>query len=235
MRSLLYIPIIHEEADLGSAGPALAQSGSSLAGGRRWDLHKQTVRGFWDEVERCLRRFDPRNIRVYQDGLAADGALGRRIAEEASRRGSRNYQIILALLDSGADLRATEDPELLLLEGTRLHGHHGTSTSAVPHQELLERRDAYIARKINSTLREGELGVLFVGAGHAVIAALAEDIAVRRFKDPEKLLLYLRELLLGQGDQERLEALAMYVQRPADEGEGESGNRAHPSESRRSD
>lgn len=217
MRRLVYIPIIHEEVDLGGGGSHIAQDSATRAGNQRWTLHRETLEGFWTEVERCVRKFDPRKIRVYQDGLVADGALGRRIAEEASRRGSRNYQIILALVDSGACLQATEDPELLLLERARLQGPRDTSASDLSHRELLERRDAYIARKINSTLREGEQGVLFIGAGHAVIPALAEDIAVHRFKDPEKLLRYVEELLSAGGDADALEALALYVRGPADE------------------
>lgn len=224
MRRLFYIPIIHEEVDLGGGGSHVAQDSATRAGDQRWTLHQKTLEGFWSEVERYVRKFDPRKIRVYQDGLAADGALGRRIAEEASRRGSRNYQIILALLDRGADLQATEDPELLLLEGARLQGRRDATVSAVSPRQLLERRDTYIARKINSTLREGEQGVLFIGAGHAVMPALAEDIAVRRFKDPEKLLRYVEELLLGEGDSDTSEALALYVRGPADEESKGSGS-----------
>ncbi len=216
MRRLLYIPIIHEEADLGSAGPDLARGSSTLAGEHRWALHQETVRGFWESVERSLRRFDPRKVRVYQDGMAADGALGRRIVEEGTRRGSRNYQLVLALLDRGAVLQATEDLALLQQEQESLRSPGRQQVSPGQRRRLLERRDANIAQAINATLREGEVGVLFIGAGHDVRPSLADDILVQRAKDPERLRLYIQELLLGD-DPGRLATLATYVAAPVED------------------
>ncbi len=210
MRRLLYIPIIHEEADLGSAGSSLAQSTSTQVGGNRWALHQQTVQSFWEGIERYLDTFGPDTIRVYQDGLPADGALGRRIVEEAASRGSRNYRLILALLDRGAQLRATEDAALLLQEHASLRRAEQQQPCPRQREELLARRDAYIAGRINATLQEGEAGVLFIGAGHHVLSILADDIVVRRLKDPKKLSLYVQELVLGS-DEGRLARLATYV------------------------
>ena len=44
MRRLLYVPIVHDEAGLGSVGTALACKRAALSGERRWALHKETVR-----------------------------------------------------------------------------------------------------------------------------------------------------------------------------------------------
>jgi len=217
VRHLLYIPVIHDEADLGGAGPALAHRSAALAGEGRWVLHRETVRRFWESVQNYLRRFDPYTMRVYQDGLAVDGVVGRRIAEKGAGRGSRNYQLVLELLNQGAQLQATEDPALLLEEHANLVT--GGSQAAPPEQReyLLEERDAYIAQVINSTLQEGELGVLFIGAGHDVGARLAHDVGVESFKDPEKIRQYIQELLLGS-DARKLKALARYVAAPATTG-----------------
>jgi pheromone shutdown protein TraB len=46
---------------------------------------------------------------------------------------------------------------------------------------LLDERDSYIARRINTTLGEGQTGLLFVGAAHQVEKKLPRDIMVRRF------------------------------------------------------
>jgi pheromone shutdown protein TraB len=45
---------------------------------------------------------------------------------------------------------------------------------------LLDERDSYIARRIDTTLGEGQTGVLFVGAAHRVEKKLPRDIVVRR-------------------------------------------------------
>jgi hypothetical protein len=45
-------------------------------------------------------------------------------------------------------------------------------------EELLKKRDRFIARRINSTLRPGETGILFLGMLHSLAALLDEDIRV---------------------------------------------------------
>lgn len=216
MRHLLYIPIIHEEADLGSSGPGLARSSATLAGERRWATHRETVSRFWEMVREYLSRFEACKMRVYQDGLAADGAVGKRIVEEGARQGSRNYQLVLDMLDDGAQLQVTEHVALLLQEHENLRAGERPAPSPEQRERLLEERDAYIADAIGSTLQEEELGVLFIGAGHDVLGRLAADILVQRVKDPGRVRLYVRELLLGR-DSRKLKSLARYVAAPIDE------------------
>ena len=43
---------------------------------------------------------------------------------------------------------------------------------------LLEERDAYIAGRIDSTLAEGETGLLFMGMAHKVVRRLPRDVTV---------------------------------------------------------
>lgn len=223
MRHLLYIPIIHSSVDLGTAGAALTLHGAALAGEGRWAVHQETVSKFWQSVAAYLRSLDPRCLKVYQDGLAAAGVLGRRVVQEAARRGSPNYQLVLDLLDVGAELRQTEDARLLTLERENIlaglapgaTGQEGPAARRYRWQRdrLTEERDKFIARTIGATLREGELGVLFLGAYHQVASHLAADIAVQLAKDPESVCLYLDELFLGHDDA-KLSELAHYLTLP---------------------
>lgn len=215
MRRLLYIPVIHDEADLGSSAPDLAQGSAALAGERRWAMHRETASRFWRNVSDCLPRVDAPKMRLYQDGLAADGATGRRIVEEGARRGSRNYQLLLDLLNHGAALQATEHPALLLQEHANLRAANRQAPSAEQRQRLLDARDTYIANVISSTLQQEELGVLFIGAAHHVLGRLAPDITVQKAKDPDALQTYMQELLLGR-DSPELDALARYVAAPVE-------------------
>jgi putative NADH-flavin reductase len=178
-------------------------------------MHRETARQFWERVADYLSRFDPSKMRVYQDGLAADGAAGKRIVEEAARRGSKNYQLVLELLNHGAQLQATEDPALLVQELANLGAAGHELPSPEQRQYLLEERDTYIADVICSTLQAAELGVLFIGAGHDVLGRLAADIQVQTVKDPDKLRMYIKELLLAR-DSRKLEALARYMAAPVD-------------------
>jgi pheromone shutdown protein TraB len=43
---------------------------------------------------------------------------------------------------------------------------------------LLDERDEYAAKRIDSTLGEGESGVLFIGLAHQIVKRLPTDIAV---------------------------------------------------------
>ena len=215
MRNVLHIPIIHDEVDLGSAGPALSRRSAGQAGERRWALHRETVCRFWESVGDHLRQFDSRRMRVYQDGVPVDGTMGRRIVEEGAKRGSRNYRLVLELLNSGAQLEAAEHTTLLLQEYAYLHTEARQAPSPEQRAHLLEERDSYIAQVIDSTLQEGELGVLFIGAGHNVLGRVASDICVQEVKDADKIQLYIQELLLGNGF-EKMEALARYVAAPVD-------------------
>lgn len=71
----------------------------------------------------------------------------------------------------------------------------------------MEERDKFIAETINATLREGELGVLFIGAYHNVVSRLGRGISTDTLIDPEVVKAYFGELFQGQDDK-RLEGLA---------------------------
>ena len=214
MKRLLYIPSIHDEADLGSASTTLSRRSAVLSGERRWGLHRETVAKFWQRVAAYLHSFDPRQLRVYQDGLAADGETGRHIVEEAARRGSRNYQLILELLNGGAELRKTEDPTLLLRQREVILGHLQQDLDVDQYRtqsdRLMGERDKFIAGTIRATLKEGEVGVLFIGAYHNVVSRLTGDICVEEVRDPDRVRAYFREVFLGR-DEVKLEELVQYL------------------------
>lgn len=227
MRRLLYIPIIHSEADLGSTGSGLARQSAALSGEERWAIHQETVSKFWESVAAYLRSLDSRRLSVYQDGLPADGETGRRIVEQAAARGSQNYQLVLEMLNSGAELRKTENPVLLLREYENIHssgeGQRDTEQYRSQRDRLLEERDAFIAETIGATLKEGELGVLFMGAFHNVTPRLAADISVEMVKDPEMVQAYV-DSLFGDHDDERLEKLGQYLAGPVLTGRADGGS-----------
>lgn len=214
---------MHDEADMGSVGAKLARQSAAIAGNKRWEMHTVVVRRFWDSIASYLEGFDAGLVKVYQDGMAADGETGMRVIEKAAERGSINYQLIGDLVSRGAELRKTENPVLLLQEHESIRtAVQRNSTSegqqtAEPRQRqrnrLMEQRDEYIAATISATLREGELGVLFLGAAHNVVSRLARDIRVQAIKDPELVRTYFAELLAGHDDG-KLEGLAYRLAAP---------------------
>jgi hypothetical protein len=238
MRRVVLVPLVHDEADLGTAGPTLLAETIRLAGRERWAAHTKTLTRYWTEVAAFLQSKDPSQLKLYQDGLPVGGSAGRAVVEEAARRGSRNYRLLLDLIDSGAELRRTEDSELLRQEYDLLARETSTTRGkrneqrTVPDPEksgrLLRERDEFIARTIDATLEEGEVGILFLGAEHQATARLAPDIVVQQLKDPRLVKAYFQALLAPGHDRERVR-LASYLVSPIGEhatGSGAGGGPA---------
>lgn len=228
MRKLIGIPIVHAESDLGSLGPAISKRSASLVGERRWAQHSQTVAAFWKSTEDYVKSLSEPNLKIYQDGLAADGELGRKVIEAAASKGSKNHQIILDLMGRGAEIRNTEDISLLLeerddliklVQSASLGGTPPDASSLLEEQHRLDaKRDRHIADRINRTLREGETAILFLGAHHDVTPHLAKDIVVEWAKKREKVKEYFRLLISGQ-DENRYRQLSAYMASPVSDPE----------------
>lgn len=223
MKKLYYVPTIHTEMDLGSIGPDVSSKGRAVAGEERWKDHQQTVSRFWDLVAGYFGGMDVEGMKIYQDGLLAGGELGMNIVHKVAADGSKNYRLILELVDRGATLMKTESEELLIkeykriLELTKAESLLKKSAALVKYRlgkkELTRKRDIFIAMTINGTLEEGEKGVVFMGAYHDIIPGLSADIEVARLKDREKLLEYMKEVTIGR-DEGRLRELDEYVVSP---------------------
>lgn len=183
MRKLIHVPIVHGPEDLGTQLEAVRRAYLTRFGVRAWQLHLKSIEQFWNEVRQRLRplRQQPLRLRVYQDGLPA---CGREIelVRQLSAQGSQNYRLLAELVEAGAELVGTEDPELLRQEHERASGAAlvGESASAARYDALMEARDRYIAARIDATLAETELGLLFMGALHRVVENLPADIRVTR-------------------------------------------------------
>lgn len=220
MRRLLYIPIIHVDSDLGSMADSMNRRSVEICGKEQWERHKEIVTLFWDKISDYFTKLDARDLEIYQDGLMANGELGRRIIEEGAKKGSRNYEIILDLIKRGAKIRKTEDVELLKKELHRIlqlaqtdPEQEDSSTvrqNRLDGERLMEERDRFAAKAINKTLKDQGQGVLFMGAFHNVLPHLADDIEVVEVKSSRKVKEYFRTVISG-GDSKKLEQLAGYM------------------------
>jgi hypothetical protein len=228
MRTLLYVPIVHTDADLGSIAGAVAERGITRLGEEAWIRHRETVAGFWHSVSDFFDHLDVKGMNVYQDGMVAEGSLARRIAEDTAAAGSLNYQLVLRLLDRGAALVKTEDLGLVKREYGRLIGivrakSLGSKLVAIARYKLgktalLRKRDAFIAGRIRETLKPDQSGILFIGALHRVEKWLAPDIRVEQVKDQRKVRDYQRLLPLHSSRSQRLDDLARYLIAQVDRG-----------------
>ena len=191
MRKLIVVRIVHAPSDMGSASAGLEKAGKSALGEARWQENQKKIEKFWQELETEVEGLglDMTKLHIYQDGLPCAGEIGERIVRDTAAKGSRNYQIVQKLMDRGARIEATESVDLLRREygfiKALLEAKTDSERRAAEEQynrakdNLLVQRDQFIAQAIDASLKDGETGLLFIGASHNVLPKIASDIDVK--------------------------------------------------------
>jgi hypothetical protein len=187
-RTLIHFPIVHTQADMGALQESVARATLEKAG--RAGLARKTaaIDQIWTEIEAAIDALPlPLDrVRLYQDGLPVCGREAA-IVTELAQAGSRNHQILLRLMAQGAVLMGTESGDLLVQEyqlakqslTTRPPRAAGVAaTRRALNETLLQRRDQFMAQRINETLKSGETGILFLGMLHSVEGYLHPDVKV---------------------------------------------------------
>jgi hypothetical protein len=187
-RTLIYLPIVHTQADMGALKESVARTTLEKTG--RVGLARKTaaIDQTWTEIEAAIEAlalsFD--RVRLYQDGLPVCGREAE-IVTELAQAGSRNHQLLMRLMAQGARLMGTESGDLLVQEyqlakqslTTRPPRAAGVVASRrALSSALLQRRDQFIGQRINETLKRGETGILFLGMLHALERHLHPDVSV---------------------------------------------------------
>ncbi|MHC1713326.1 MAG: hypothetical protein AB9872_14365 [Solidesulfovibrio sp.] len=189
-RILFYLPIVHTLADMGGLGEAVSQKALQKLGKKKYSDKSEAIDEIWSKLEQVVDALplDWSKVRLYQDGLPVC-SREKEIVTDLAQAGSRNHQLLLRLMHKGAVLMGTESAELLVLEyqlaRQTLEAEGTARLSEKPHatkndgsDALLERRDQYIAKRINETIKPGEVGILFLGMLHTLEALLDKDIVV---------------------------------------------------------
>lgn len=186
-RSLVIIPIVHTEADLGELAGQLRQQ----VGEEAWADKQRAVAGVWAQIEQWAESADASGLQIYQDGLPVTDLQGHpdkseAIVDELVEQGSLNHKVVRSLMDRGAKIFGTEDPQLLLREyeiakaaaEAIQQGRQPDPRDAQRSETLLARRDMMIAKRIDETLPDQGRGVLFIGMLHDVESKLPANIEI---------------------------------------------------------
>jgi hypothetical protein len=187
-RTLIYLPIVHTAADMGALKESVAQATLAQTGRAGLARKAAAVDRMWTEIEAAIDAlnlaFD--RVRHYQDGLPVCGREAG-IVTELARAGSRNHQLLVSLMARGAVLMGTESGDLLVQEyqmakasltAPPSRAAAGAASRRAAGQALLQRRDQFVAQRINATLKSGETGILFLGMLHSVSRYLDPDVKV---------------------------------------------------------
>jgi len=186
-RNLIYFPIIHSQVDMGAFSESVRRATLRKLGEKAWKRRVNLIDKMWASMEKVIDGLALRyeKVRLYQDGLPVCGREAEIVADLA-KAGSCNHRLLLRLLERGATIMGTESPDLLIeeyeLDKQILAAGDTLETAKIEtHQKklsdsLLKRRDQFIADRINSTLRFGETGILFLGMLHSLESWLAKDV-----------------------------------------------------------
>ena len=209
MRKLIYIPIIHTNADMGSFGKELAKKSVALIGESKWQLHTDTVNGYWNAIETYFGnvKLNIKGIKIYQDGMFVDGEPALKIIQEGINSGSKNSAIISKLIGQGALLIKTEEFKMVKKEYDCIQSIIHSKNSfqrfyfllryKILKPIILSKRDKFIVNRITETLGNNETGILFIGAYHHIIKKIPHDIAVVHLKEIAKIIKYQRTIHSG--------------------------------------
>lgn len=221
MKRLIYVPIIHMSADLGSIAKEVDKRGIAGFGEEFWKKHRETISGFWDSIVKYFANLEVKDFKIYQDGMVTDGEVGQKIVEEGIKAGSKNYEIVADLLERGAILVQTEDFKLVKEERDRLVAITQAKSTAqkiiafirykLLKNRLLNKRDKYIAKRIDETLHEDQTGIIFIGAYHNIEHKLSRDIQIREIKNTQKVRDYQRLLPFWHKNKKQFEELGRYL------------------------
>lgn len=163
---------------------------------------------YWEQVEKQVAELGAKLgevKRIYHELVAASGDEGSKAVNELSER---SYKIVQACLEKKAQLEAVEDNDILteFMDWSRclIIGLQNPKVASKVYESYVasgKKRNEYIARKIDETLEENEIGLLLMGENHQV--QFPSDIQIFYVAPPalDEIKRWLRERE-GKPDQE---------------------------------
>jgi hypothetical protein len=144
---------------------------------------------YWNQVENQMGALELKLgtiARVYHELIPVAGEEGIKAIKELNEK---CYEVVSNRLAKGAQLEAIEEDELLkeMMDYGRclaigLQSQQVFSRIYKAYTEVSQKRNDYIAQQIDQTLKEDEIGILFMREGHQV--QFAPDIQVFYISPP---------------------------------------------------
>ena len=139
------------------------------------DTFVEKARKYWEEVEAHITNLELKlgNVnKVYHELVPVGGEEGCKVIEELN---SESYQIVRARLDKGAEVQPIEDIELLteFMDWSRclsvgLQNPKVLTKVYESYSKVRSKRNEEMAKKIDKTLKEENIGILLMREGHQV-------------------------------------------------------------------
>ena len=174
---------------MGGLGKSVRRATLQKLGLKSWKRKMDLTNRMWVEIEQVIDGLDLpyEKVRLYQDGFPVCGRETEIIADLVKAE-SRNHRLLFRLMEKGAILMGTESSELLVEEYQLIKQIMAAkdpqeaakieARQKALSDSILKRRDQFISNRINTTLNEGETGILFLGMLHSPGEWLNRDIGV---------------------------------------------------------
>lgn len=189
-RYLFYVPVLHTQREARSIAFSVSGKFSEVQWHERPAEPEKTIQEMWNGISKKILelKLSSPSVRIYQDALPVCG-IESEIVIKLAHKGSPNHQLIQELMKKGAHLEGTEDPELLIEENDYLmqlfadHSSIHTNFSLKKYHDksmqLLAKRDAFIADRIISTTKPGEIPLVFMGVKHQLEKLLKSHFVIQ--------------------------------------------------------
>jgi hypothetical protein len=177
--SLIYVPILHTQHETGNIIASLSDNKKPQVTKKNSSDQKKSIEEMWvgiyDKIKKIGLPYPL--VRIYQDALPVCG-MEKKIIKKLADRGSRNHKLILELMRNGSKLEGTENSDLLVEEYSYLERliasvsdssqsyRRGVNEYRLKSLKLMKQRDSFIAERIKSTLKPGEIPLIFMGVRH---------------------------------------------------------------------
>ncbi len=130
---------------------------------------------YWNQVEQHINNLEAKLgqvSRIFHELIPDSGEDGAKAVKDLSEK---CYEIVKSRLDKGVPLEATEDSDLLteFMDWGRclsigLQNQKVFTRVYESYVEISKKRNEFIARHIDGTLKADEAGILFMREGHQV-------------------------------------------------------------------
>jgi hypothetical protein len=147
------------------------------------------IEEYWEEVKNRIRDLEAKLgkiNRIYHEMVCQGDREGAEVLKKLSQE---SYSIVQASLNRGSLLQATEDKELVRqsMDWARCLATNPQNGQVLAkltefYIQTMKRRDEYVGKKIDESLKSGEIGILFIREGMKV--NFPSDIEIFRISPP---------------------------------------------------
>lgn len=151
--------------------------------------YTEKFKSYWDDVEKRINDLEAKLgtiNRIYHELVDVGGKKDMEIIKKLNKR---SYQIIKRFLKKGAKLEATEGKDLVKenMDWSRCLAANPETRKVLMkisrfYLQTMQKRDEYIAKRIDETLKSNEIGILFIRENNNI--KFPSDIEIFRIHPP---------------------------------------------------